>query len=154
MAIWNDAKSMWARARWFWNGDWINYRHVGAAALGTAGTLLLWSCITHGQWIGRAAAAGDVAVEVKASQWNWKLSPKKVPAGQQITFNITSSDFSYAFTIYDGAGAVVVEKTILPGEVTQVSHVFDKPGSYPVRCMLYCGMGHDGMKGVLTVVAE
>jgi len=154
MAIWNDAKSMWARARRFWNGDWINYRHVGAAALGTAGTLLLWSCITHGQWIGRAAAAGDVAVEVKASQWNWKLSPKKVPAGQQITFNITSSDVSHGFTIYDEAGAVVVEKTIVPGEVTQVSHVFDKSGSYPVRCMLYCGMGHDGMRGVLTVVAE
>ena len=153
MAIGNDTKSMSARSRRLDRGR-INYRHVSAVALGTIGVALLWSCITQGPWIEYAAAAGDVAVEVKASQWNWKLSPKKVPAGQQITFNITSSDVSHGFTIYDEAGAVVVEKTVVPGEVTQVSHVFAKPGSYPVRCMLYCGMGHDGMKGVLTVVGE
>jgi len=153
MAIWDDTRSTRARSCRL-DRDWINCRYVGAVALGTIGAALLWSFITHGAWIERAAAAGDVAVEVKASQWNWKLSPKKVPAGQQITFNITSSDVSHGFTIYDDAGAVVVEKTVVPGEVTQVSHVFEKPGTYPVRCMLYCGMGHDGMKGVLTVVGE
>jgi cytochrome c oxidase subunit 2 len=103
-------------------------------------------------WGHQAFATGDLSVDVKASQWDWKFSVKKLPVDQPVIFNITSSDVSHGFTIYDDAGAVLVQTTVVPGETAHVKHVFTKAGKYPVRCMLYCGMGHDGMKNELTVV--
>lgn len=101
-----------------------------------------------------AVASADLIVDVKAHQWAWDFSVTEIPVDQPVEFNITSSDVSHGFTIFDGGGNVVVKATIVPGETAKVRHVFTEAGTYPVRCMLYCGMGHDGMKNELTVVAN
>jgi cytochrome c oxidase subunit 2 len=42
----------------------------------------------------------------------------------------------------------------MPGYVNQVEYVFDKPGTYHVVCLEYCGVAHHAMTAEFTVVAE
>lgn len=102
----------------------------------------------------RAVAAADLIIDVKAHQRTWDSSVTELPVNHPIEFNITSSDVSHGLTIFDDGGNVVVKATVVPGETASVRHVFTKPDTYPVGCMLYCGMGHDGMKSGLTVIAK
>lgn len=118
---------------------------AGALALALVGGVFLRE---------RAVASADLIVDVRAHQWAWDFSVTELPVDRPVEFNITSSDVSHGFTIFDDGGNVLVKATVVPGETAKVRHVFTEAGTYPVRCMLYCGMGHDGMKNELTVVAN
>jgi cytochrome c oxidase subunit II len=41
---------------------------------------------------------------------------------------------------------------IVPGKTTRVRLVPDKAGSFVFLCDVFCGIGHEGMSGKLTVV--
>lgn len=40
---------------------------------------------------------------------------------------------------------------VTPGEISQVTHTFDKPGEYLILCNEYCGIAHEMMKTTLVV---
>jgi len=74
-------------------------------------------------------------------------APIEVPVGSTVTFTLSSSDVVHGFMIQNTA----VNAMVLPGEITQVSHTFDKPGEYLIICHEYCGIGHDQMYGRVVV---
>jgi cytochrome c oxidase subunit 2 len=67
--------------------------------------------------------------------------PMEVPAGSTVHFTVTSSDVVHGFEI----PGTNVNMMVIPGEVSQVSHKFTKPGEYLILCNEYCGIGHEMM---------
>jgi len=41
---------------------------------------------------------------------------------------------------------------IRPGKVNRLRFVPDKVGAFPFHCDNFCGSGHEGMRGMVTVV--
>jgi cytochrome c oxidase subunit 2 len=92
-------------------------------------------------------------VTLLGSLWQW--SPYKdgegftIPAGSTVTFRVTSNNVIHGFMIR----GTNVNAMVIPGEVTQVTHTFDKPGEYLIICHEYCGLGHHQMFAKIEVTA-
>ncbi|TJY41142.1 cytochrome C oxidase subunit II [Cohnella pontilimi] len=71
----------------------------------------------------------------------------EVPAGSTVDFIVTSSDVVHGFAIVGTNVNMMIE----PGEVSHISHKFDKPGTYLLLCNEYCGTGHEYMKSTIVV---
>lgn len=82
--------------------------------------------------------------------FTWAFNPKEitVPVGAEVTFKITSRDVTHGVYM-EGTNINIM---ILPGQISEVTHVFDKPGTYFYACHEYCGVGHQAMAGTITVV--
>jgi len=71
----------------------------------------------------------------------------RVPAGEPITFRMTSPDVIHGFQVVGtNANAMVV-----PGYITQFTTTFHQPGEYLVVCNEYCGLSHPLMQARLLV---
>jgi cytochrome c oxidase subunit 2 len=79
----------------------------------------------------------------------FSYSPEKmqVPVGSTVHFTVTSPDVVHGFAI----PGTNVNMMIIPGEVSQVSHTFTKPGIYLILCNEYCGGGHEYMQTTIEV---
>lgn|SRR5690606_6255903 len=71
----------------------------------------------------------------------------EVPAGSTVDFTITSKDVVHGFQIV----GTNVNMMVLPGEITTISHVFNKPGEYLILCNEYCGTYHEIMQARIIV---
>ena len=67
-----------------------------------------------------------------------------------MTFYVTSKDVQHGFQI-EGTN---VNMQIVPGQVSMLSHRFDKPGEYLWVCHEYCGTGHAAMYGKVIVTPQ
>jgi cytochrome c oxidase subunit 2 len=61
----------------------------------------------------------------------------------------------HSFAIYSPDGDVLFTMMLMPGlkGPTSIVYTFDKPGTYTVRCLEYCGINHHNMRDQLIVVA-
>lgn len=71
----------------------------------------------------------------------------EVPVGATVDFLVTSPDVVHGFAIV----GTNVNLMVVPGEVSHISHTFDKPGEYLILCNEYCGIGHEYMATTLVV---
>ena len=67
--------------------------------------------------------------------------------GEAIHLRVTSKDQEHCFAL----DAFRVEKRIVPGRTTAVDLTPDKAGTFTFLCDVFCGDGHEGMSGTLTV---
>lgn len=91
-------------------------------------------------------------IDVVGRQWSWELKPDTVQAGSPVVFEVTSSDVNHGFAIYDPDGRIVTQTQAMPGYTNRIVHTFVQPGSYRVRCLEYCGLGHAPMTATITVL--
>jgi cytochrome c oxidase subunit 2 len=89
--------------------------------------------------------APQVTGAATGAQWSWTLSRKQLPMGVPVEFAVTSRDVNYDFAIYDPHGHLVAQTQAMPGYTNRLIHVFSTPGTYTVRCLEYCGLGHHTM---------
>ena len=88
-----------------------------------------------------------------ASLWQW--SPHavgegfEVPAGSTVTFKVASTNVIHGFMVQN----TDINAMVIPGEITQVTHTFTKPGEYLIVCHEYCGLGHHQMYSKVVVTA-
>jgi len=73
--------------------------------------------------------------------------PMEVTVGSKVDFIVTSSDVVHGFAIV----GTNVNMMIVPGEVSHITHTFDKPGEYLILCNEYCGTGHEFMATTIVV---
>lgn len=92
---------------------------------------------------------GDKSYEAVIIGYGFGYTPDEieVPAGSTIVFKVTSSDVVHGFEI----PGTNVNLMMIPGEVNQTSHTFNKPGEYLILCNEYCGVGHQMMASRLIV---
>lgn len=102
----------------------------------------------------QAKPAPAVVVTATGAQWAWTLSRDKLPLGREVEFQVTSRDVNHGFAIYDPDLKVVAQTQAMPGYVNRIRHTFDRPGTYKVLCLEYCGLVHHDMMAGFTVAAE
>jgi len=80
---------------------------------------------------------------------DWQYSPAKIeiPVGSQVTFYLTSKDVIHGFKVFD----TNINVMVIPGQISQVQHTFNQPGTYQFYCHEYCGALHHTMTGQVVV---
>lgn len=108
------------------------------------------------------AASETYVIDVTAFQWNFKFTyPNNVtsihdvyvPAGENVTFNVTSTDVFHNFGLPD----FKLKIDAIPGRynVLWITTPTVNPGqqlTYSIRCYENCGVGHTYMTGNLIVL--
>lgn len=93
---------------------------------------------------------GSYEVVVVAEAFGYEPSEIQVPAGEEVTFKVTSSDVTHSFSIVD----TNVNMMVVPGQVNEKTHTFQEAGTYLVVCNEYCGSGHHFMSMEIEVVEQ
>lgn len=128
---------------------WLFLAALAAGAGIALATLLPWPHDVH-------STAVNTRIDVKARQWAWEISAGNARVGDVVEFTLTTSDVSHGFGLYDPEGRLVAQMQIMPGFKNIVRHKFERPGTYRILCMEYCGLAHHGMVAdfVVTEASE
>lgn len=84
---------------------------------------------------------------ITAKSWEFVPSTITVNNGDTVKLNITSVDVDHGFFL----SAFNVNKKLKPGQTVTAEFVADKTGSFSFFCNVFCGSGHQTMKGTLIV---
>jgi cytochrome c oxidase subunit 2 len=90
-------------------------------------------------------------VDVTAEQFAFLMPGAKVRVGEPVEFHLTSKDVSHGFAVFTAKRKFLFQVQVLPGTTQLYRYTFHKPGLYTVECFEYCGLGHDAMRGTITV---
>jgi len=81
----------------------------------------------------------------------WTPADLIVVAGQPLHLHLTSDDVMHGFAVGQSDQPAVDVK---PGEMSDYTVTFDKPGTYTFYCTRWCGPNHWRMRGTITVMGE
>jgi cytochrome c oxidase subunit 2 len=94
-------------------------------------------------------AAEPRVIEVVARRYTFEPSQIDVTEGERIRLMVRSGDGLHGFEMFEvskelprGAAPIAIEFTA------------DEAGRFPILCSVFCGDGHEEMKGVLVVQAR
>lgn len=96
------------------------------------------------------APAGTPEFTVIAQQFTFRNLPTEVPLGP-VVFHVTSADVNHGFAVYDPANKLIGQVQAMPEYDNRLLLTFTEPGTYTVRCLEYCGLGHHVMQGTFEV---
>jgi plastocyanin len=78
----------------------------------------------------------------------WNPDVIQAEVGKPLHLKITSDDVVHGFAV----GQMDMQSVdILPGKVTDLTLIFDKPGIYTFFCTRWCGLNHWRMRGTIEV---
>jgi mono/diheme cytochrome c family protein/plastocyanin len=86
-----------------------------------------------------------------AETGGWTPSVIQAKAGVPLHLRLTSDDVTHGFAIGQSAIPAV---DVLPGQMTDVTLTFDKPGTYTFYCTRWCGVNHWRMRGKIEVTGD
>ncbi|WP_449539440.1 cytochrome C oxidase subunit II [Ferdinandcohnia sp. Marseille-Q9671] len=92
-----------------------------------------------------------ILVNVEAIQFGWNMSQTEFKVGEPIEFHVTSADVNHGFGIYDKDMNLLAQTQAMPGYTNNVFYTFEKPGTYQILCLEYCGLAHHVMIGEIAV---
>jgi cytochrome c oxidase subunit 2 len=95
-----------------------------------------------------------ITVAVVGSQWSFEVDTETVPTGKPIVFALTSTDVNHGVGLYDENYVLLNQAQSMPGYTNRFEYTFDKPGTYRLLCLEYCGLGHHEMAGEITVTSS
>ena len=92
--------------------------------------------------------AGDV-IETQVTARKYEFSPNVIKAkrGDHIRLVITALDRSHGFKLE----AFHIDQKLTKGQPVTVEFTADQSGTFSFQCSQFCGLGHQKMKGQLTV---
>ncbi len=99
----------------------------------------------YGTW---QRSQGIVLHARMAETGGWTPENLTVVAGQPLHLRLTSDDVTHGFAVGQSDQPAVDVK---PGEMTDVTLVFDKPGKYTFYCTRWCSVNHWRMRGTIEV---
>jgi len=83
-----------------------------------------------------------------AENGGWNPDTLKAEVGKPLELHLTSDDVVHGFAV----GQMDMKSIdVLPGKVTDLTLIFDKPGSYTFYCTRWCGLNHWRMRGTIEV---
>lgn len=98
----------------------------------------------------RGGAQGILVHARMAETGGWTPENLTAVVGQPLNLRLTSDDVTHSFAIGQSDQSPV---DIHPGELTEITLVFDKPGKYTFYCTRWCSINHWRMRGVIEVTA-
>lgn len=83
-----------------------------------------------------------------AENGGWSPDVIHAKVNEPLHLSLTSDDVVHGFAV----GQMDLQSVdILPGKVTDVTLIFDKPGTYTFYCTRWCGLNHWRMRGTIEV---
>jgi mono/diheme cytochrome c family protein len=83
-----------------------------------------------------------------AESGSWNPDIIQAEVGQPLDLKLTSDDVVHGFAV----GQLNMQSVdVLPGKVTDLTLIFDKPGIYTFFCTRWCGLNHWRMRGTIEV---
>jgi len=106
----------------------------------------------------RTVPENSMEVKVTGMQWSWEFEYENgvisdtlmVPVGRPIVLRMSSSDVLHSF----GLHAYRVKEDLMPGRITYLWFMPNKPLKTFVTCTEYCGMAHAEMQSDVIAVPE
>jgi cytochrome c oxidase subunit 2 len=89
--------------------------------------------------------SGTATVNVSGGLFYWSMNPDTISAGSEVTFDVTSADVNHGLGIYDPDGVLIGSVQAMPGYQNELELTLDKPGTYMMACLEYCGFKHHEM---------
>ncbi len=83
-----------------------------------------------------------------AETGGWTPENLTVAVGQPLHLRLTSDDVTHSFAIGQSDQPAV---DVMPGEMTELTLVFDRPGKYTFYCTRWCSVNHWRMRGTIEV---
>jgi cytochrome c oxidase subunit 2 len=96
---------------------------------------------------GQAVSGAVHEITITASSYQFDPAVITVKKGDKVRLIVTATDRRHGINI-DGYD---IDQTLKPGEPTTIEFTADKAGTFEFKCSVYCGMGHQKMKGKLIV---
>jgi len=96
----------------------------------------------------RAIAAGnEQTIQITAKKFEFTPNAITVKKGIPVVLEFTTLDRMHGFDC-PGLG---IRTDIMPGKVNPLRFVPGKTGTFPFHCDNFCGTGHEGMRGTISV---
>jgi cytochrome c oxidase subunit 2 len=93
------------------------------------------------------AADNEQKIQIMAKRFEYAPKEFTVKKGVPVVLEFTSLDRLHGFN----CPGLKIRTDIHPGKVNILRFVPDKVGTFPFHCDNFCGSGHEGMKGTMTV---
>jgi cytochrome c oxidase subunit 2 len=93
------------------------------------------------------AAEAEQVIQITAKRFVYSPKDITVKKGQPVVLEFTSLDRLHGFSCPD----LGIRSDVPPGKVTKLRFVPQKVGTFPFHCDNFCGSGHEGMTGTITV---
>lgn len=85
-----------------------------------------------------------------AKMWGFEPYRIRLPLHSQLKVFVTSADVVHGMNVVGTA----INLMALPGVINYAQSTFHHPGTYPIICHEYCGVGHHGMYGYIEVGSD
>ena len=94
------------------------------------------------------AQAATQEVSIIAKTFEFLPSQIVVRKNQPVRIYLTSVDEIHGFAISE----FKINRQVEPRKITTIDFIPDKAGEFTFRCSVFCGWGHEGMRGKMFVV--
>ncbi|MGZ3608262.1 MAG: cupredoxin domain-containing protein, partial [Syntrophales bacterium] len=89
----------------------------------------------------------EIVIQITAKKFEYSPKDITVKKDVPVVLEFTSLDRLHGFNC-PGLG---IRADIAPGKTNQLRFTPNKAGSFPFHCDNFCGLGHEGMTGTITV---
>jgi cytochrome c oxidase subunit 2 len=120
----------------------------GTLPLVLAGALVL-SMTGCGKRTPTYAGPPDTVRQIVMKKWEINPARIEVPQGARVELVVTSTDIEHGIAV-PGLG---INEPVQPEHPAVVRFLAQTPGTYPMRCSVLCGRGHDKMTGEIVITA-
>jgi mono/diheme cytochrome c family protein/plastocyanin len=111
--------------------------------------LTIAGLIMLGAALGWRASQDDLTLHARMPELGgWSPSAISAKVGEPLHLRLTSDDVMHGFAVGQTDWPAV---DVYPGEVTQATLTFDRPGTYVFYCTRWCGANHWRMRGTIQV---
>ncbi len=86
-------------------------------------------------------------IAISAKRFDYTPSQIFLKAGQPVLLKLTSADRKHGFNI----PSMKLRTDVVPGQVSEIRFTPKKAGEIDFFCDVFCGDGHEGMEGKITV---
>lgn len=88
-------------------------------------------------------------IHITAKKYEYSPAEIRLRQGERIRLLVTATDRKHGFEIKE----LGIKATLEKGRETAIEFLAPQPGEYEMRCSVFCGFGHKGMRGKLIVEA-
>jgi cytochrome c oxidase subunit 2 len=92
----------------------------------------------------------DVIRQIVMKKWAIVPSRIEVPLGDEVELVVNSADVEHGIAV----PRLGIREPVQPGRPTVVRFRAKTAGTFPMKCSVLCGRGHDRMTGVIVVTAS
>lgn len=124
------------------------------AAKGLAGKLgsavLLLAVVSCGKRTPTYSGPPDTVRSVVMKKWAIVPARLEFLQGTRVELVVSTVDVEHGIDV-PGLG---INEPVQPGKPAVIRFLAQTPGTYPMRCSIACGRGHDKMTGAIVILAN